>query len=109
MSDHYGPVHSAPDGELEGSSLLDLPLRVWAEVGRTRMPAASVVGLAEGAILDLDREPDEPADLYVNGRHYGTGRLILVDGEWALRVESIDDEELEQTSSSGQETPAEAD
>jgi flagellar motor switch protein FliN/FliY len=55
------------------------------------MPASSVVGMAEGAILDLDCEPDEPADLYVNGRHFGTGRLILVDGEWALRVETLDD------------------
>ena len=81
-----------PAEELEAGSLLDTTLRVWAEVGRTRMPAASVVGMAEGAILDLDREADEPADLYVNGRHFGTGRLILVDGEWALRVETLDDD-----------------
>ncbi|MEA2468170.1 MAG: flagellar motor switch protein FliN [Thermoleophilaceae bacterium] len=91
MSVEFGPVHSMPSEELEPTSLLDTTLRVWAEVGRTRMPAASVVGMAEGAILDLDRESDEPADLYVNGRHFGTGRLILVDGEWALRVESLDD------------------
>jgi flagellar motor switch/type III secretory pathway protein FliN len=102
----FGPVHGLPDGDLEPASLLDLPLRVWAEVGRTRMPAASVVGMAEGAILDLDREPDEPADLYVNGRHFGTGRLILVDGEWALRVESLDDDGVEQTSSSDQDASA---
>jgi flagellar motor switch protein FliN/FliY len=95
--------------ELEAEALLDLPLRVWAEIGRTRMPAASVVGMAEGAILDLDREPHEPADLYVNGRHLGTGRLILVDGEWALRVESLDDDPLEQPSSPAQEPAAESD
>jgi flagellar motor switch protein FliN/FliY len=92
VSVEFGPVHSMPADELEPGSLLDLGLRVWAEIGRTRMPAASVVGMAEGAILDLDRDPDEPADLFVNGRHFGTGRLILVDGEWALRVESLDDE-----------------
>jgi flagellar motor switch protein FliN/FliY len=85
-------VHALPGDELEPGSLLDLELRVWAEVGRTRMPAASVVGMSEGAIIDLDREPEEPADLYVNGRHFGTGRLILVDGEWALRIESLDDD-----------------
>ncbi len=92
MSVEFGPVHSSPADELEPGSLLDLRLRVWAEVGRARMPAASVVGMAEGAIIDLDREPHEPADLYVNGRHFGTCRLILVDGEWALRVESLDDD-----------------
>jgi flagellar motor switch/type III secretory pathway protein FliN len=114
MSVEFGPVHSLPPEELEPASLLDTTLRVWAEIGRTQMPAASVVGMAEGAILDLDNEPDEPADLYVNGRHFGTGRLILVDGEWALRIESLDDdgdapEDVEQVSSSGQDSPEPSD
>jgi flagellar motor switch protein FliN/FliY len=93
VSVEFGPVHTLLPDELEAASLLDTKLRVWAEIGRTNLPAATVVGMSEGAILDLDREPDEPADLYVNGRHYGTGRLILVDGEWALRIESLDDVE----------------
>jgi flagellar motor switch protein FliN/FliY len=105
MSDMgFDPVHGIPSEELEPASLMEMPLRVWAEIGRTLMPAASVVGMAEGTIVDLDREPDEPAELFVNGRHFGTGRVVLVDGEWALRVESLDDEEqdIEQTSSDGQ-------
>jgi flagellar motor switch protein FliN len=90
--------------ELQSNELLDLPLRVWAEIGRTRMPASTVVGMPRGAIVDLDREPDEPADIFVNGRHFGTGRLILVDGEWAIRVETLDDREqdVEQMSSRDQ-------
>jgi flagellar motor switch protein FliN/FliY len=92
MSVEFGPVHTMPPEELQPASLLDMPLRVWAEIGRTQMPASTVVGMSEGAILDLDREADEPADLYVNGRHFGTGRLILVDGEWALRIESLDED-----------------
>jgi flagellar motor switch protein FliN/FliY len=108
MSVEFGPVHTGPPAELEPASLLELPLRVWAEIGRAKMPAASVVGLSEGAILDLDCEPDEPADLFVNGRHFGTGRVILVDGEWALRVETLDDggpdaEAVEQSSSDAQD------
>jgi flagellar motor switch protein FliN/FliY len=102
MSVEFGPVHSLPD-ELGAGSLLDTNLRVWVEVGRTKMPAANVVGMAEGAIVDLDCESDEPADLYVNGRHFGTGKLILVDGEWALRVETLD--ELEHLSSDDQADP----
>jgi flagellar motor switch/type III secretory pathway protein FliN len=92
MSVEFGPVHSLPPEELEAATLLDTKLRVWAEIGRTQLPAATVVGMSEGAILDLDREPDEPADLYVNGRHFGTGCLILVDNEWALRIETVDDD-----------------
>ena len=91
MSVEFGPVHSLPPEELGAATLLDTKLRVWAEIGRTKLPASTVVGMSEGAILDLDRESDEPADLFVNGRHFGTGRLILVDGEWALRIEALDE------------------
>jgi flagellar motor switch protein FliN/FliY len=122
MTVEFGPVHTMPAEELEPASLLDTTLRVWAELGRTRMPAATVVGMSEGAILDLDREFDEPADLYVNGRHFGTCRLILVDGEWALRIESLDQDDeaddgeagdepdaVEQVSNSGQGDPEASD
>jgi flagellar motor switch protein FliN len=92
--------------ELAATSLLDMPLRVWAEIGRTKLPAAFVVGMPNGAIIDLDCEPDEPADLFVNGRHFGTGRLVLVDGEWALKVETLTedlDPDVEQVSSADQD------
>ena len=98
--------------ELEAETLLDMPLRVWAEIGRTKMPAAFVVGMPTGAIVDLESEPDEPADLFVNGRHYGTGRLVLVDGEWAFRVETLDENaasDVEHVSSDGQQTGGSAD
>jgi flagellar motor switch protein FliN/FliY len=98
--------------ELEPGSLLDMPLRVWAEIGRTQMPAAFVVGMPTGAIVDLDTEPDDPADLFVNGRHFGTGRLVLVDGEWAFRVETLDEDagaNVEQVSSDDQHAAEAAD
>jgi flagellar motor switch protein FliN/FliY len=110
MSVEFRPVHSLPSAELEPGSLLDTSLRVWVEIGRTQMPASTVVGMSDGAILDLDREADEPADLYVNGRHFGTGRLILVDGEWALRIEALDDAAvLEHSSIPGQDDPEPSD
>jgi flagellar motor switch protein FliN len=88
---------------VEADALLDLPLRVWAELGRARMGAARIVGMAPGTIVDLDHAPEDPADIYVNGTRFGTGRLLLVDGEWAIRIESIErpDPDIEQTSSDG--------
>ena len=44
------------------------------------MPSAEVVGLPPGAVVELDRQADEPIDLYVNGRRFATGRLVVVDG-----------------------------
>ncbi len=78
-------------------SLAGIPVRVWAELGRSRMPSAELVGLPSGAVVELDRQADEPIDLYVNGRRFATGRLVVVDGtDWAVRIEHV----LDQTKSS---------
>ena len=74
---------------LPADALMDVKVRVWAEIGRTRMPLADAVALSEGVLVDLDREHHEPIDLYVNGLHYGRGRLVMVEGEWALTVDEI--------------------
>lgn len=77
----------------DGGMLHGVGLRVWAELGRARLPVGRAVGLAPGAVLELDRGVDDPVDLYVNGRRLALGRLLLTeDGEWAVRVESISPE-----------------
>ncbi|HEX2410021.1 MAG TPA: FliM/FliN family flagellar motor switch protein [Solirubrobacteraceae bacterium] len=73
-----------------GPSLAGIPVRVWAELGRAQMPSAQVVGLPAGAVVELDRSADEPIDLYVNGRRFATGRLVVVDGaDWAVRIDEV--------------------
>lgn len=77
-------------GTAAGPSLAGIPVRVWAELGRARMPSAQVVGMPAGAVVELDRSADEPIDLYVNGTHFATGRLVVVDGtDWAVRIEEV--------------------
>jgi flagellar motor switch protein FliN/FliY len=73
-------------------SLAGIPVRVWAELGRAQMPSAQVVGMPPGSVVELDRSADEPIDLYVNGRRFATGRLMVVDGsDWAVRIETVFD------------------
>jgi flagellar motor switch protein FliN len=73
-----------------GDALRAVPVRVWAELGRATMPTAEVVGLPSGAVVELDRSADEPIDLYVNGRRFATGRLLVDDGnEWSVRIETV--------------------
>ena len=73
-----------------GPSLAGIPVRVWAELGRARMPSAQVVGLPAGAVVELDKQADDAIDLYVNGTHFATGRLVVVDGtDWAVRIEHV--------------------
>jgi flagellar motor switch protein FliN len=84
------PVAGSASSAHGTPSLAGIPVRVWAELGRSSMPTAEVVGLPTGAVVELDRSPDEPIDLYVNGRRFATGRLVVVDGnDWAVRIESV--------------------
>ena len=94
---------TAPDADVSGEggadsaggrsgtpSLAGISVRVCAELGRARMPSAEIVGLPSGAVVELNRQADDPIDLYVNGRHFATGRLMVVDGtDWAVRIETI--------------------
>jgi flagellar motor switch protein FliN/FliY len=78
-----GPVPGRP-------SLSGIPVRVWAELGRTRLPSAQVVGMPSGSVVELNQAADEPIDLYVNGTRFATGRLMVVDGtDWAVRIETV--------------------
>ena len=77
-------------GALSGEALRDVPVRVWAELGRARLPLGVAVGLPPGAVVELDKAADEPVDLYVSGRRFARGVLVLVDdGEWAVRVQEL--------------------
>ncbi len=82
---------AAPVGDSPlGDALRSVNVRVWAELGRTRMPTGQVVGLPSGEIVELDREAEEAVDLYVDGQHYATGRLVVTDDEsWGVRIERI--------------------
>jgi flagellar motor switch protein FliN/FliY len=71
-------------------AMLDVDVRVWAELGRARMSSQRAVALPRGAVVELDREADDAIDLYVDGLHYATGRLVVTDeGELAVRLESV--------------------
>jgi flagellar motor switch protein FliN/FliY len=72
------------------ASVRTVPLRLWAELGRVRMPLSELVGLPTGAVVALDREVDAPIDLYVDEMHFATGRLVVTDeAEWAVRIETV--------------------
>lgn len=97
-SDISGAVPDPPTAGASGPrgstvakpSLSGIPVRVWAELGRARMPSAQIVGLPAGAVVELDRMADDAIDLYVNGTRFATGRLVVVDGtDWAVRIEHV--------------------
>jgi flagellar motor switch protein FliM len=77
-----------PDAALR-SSLGQVPMRVWAELGQARLSLAEIVALGVGAVVELDRRLEDPIDLYVNGLRLGHGELEIIDDEWAVRVDAV--------------------
>jgi flagellar motor switch protein FliN/FliY len=70
-----------------------VPVRVWAELGRTRLPIGRAVGLAAGTVVELDRAAEDPVDLFVSGRRFARGSLVLVDGDWAVQLLELTSDE----------------
>jgi len=89
--DDDGDDGSEPrEAVLHADLLGDVGVRVAAELGRVSMTIRRAVNLAPGAVVELDRELEDPIDLYVNGRRFGTGRLVTLDGdEWAVRIDTV--------------------
>lgn len=90
VPDNDEAAEDEPDLAVDvANHLLDVDVRLWAELGRSKLALGSAVSLGTGAIVDLDKAPDEALDVFVNGRLFAKGRLLLVDGEWAVRLEQI--------------------
>jgi flagellar motor switch protein FliN/FliY len=79
-----------PESQSISQALTDVRLRVWAELGRARLPLGRSLELPPGALIDLDRTADAPVDLYVNGMRFAQGDLLVTDeGEWAIRLRTM--------------------
>lgn len=79
-----------PTGEplgLEG--LRDVPVSVSIELGRVRLPLAEVLALSPGSLVLLDRAAHEPVDLFVGGRLYARGEVVVVGEKYGVRITSL--------------------
>jgi flagellar motor switch protein FliN/FliY len=69
--------------------MLDVPLRLTVELGRAELPLAEVLALKPGSVVELDRFPGEPLDMYANGRLVARGEIIVLNDIFGFRVTEI--------------------
>lgn len=69
--------------------LRDVSMDVTAQIGSTRMTISELLGLSEGAVVELDRAAGAPADLLVNGHLIARGEVVVIDENFALRITEI--------------------
>jgi flagellar motor switch protein FliN/FliY len=69
--------------------LLDMNIPVTASVGQTEITVRRLLQLGPGSVLKLDKPIDEPADLYLKDSKFATGNVVVVDGQFAIRIEQV--------------------
>ncbi|UOF89367.1 flagellar motor switch phosphatase FliY [Fodinisporobacter ferrooxydans] len=83
-----GNMHSyASMGNLD--LLLDIPLSVTVELGRTRKLIREILELAPGAIVELDKLAGEPVDILINNKLIAKGEVVVIDENFGVRVTDI--------------------
>ncbi|WP_400247237.1 flagellar motor switch phosphatase FliY [Niallia sp. JL1B1071] len=69
--------------------LLDIPLQVTVELGRTKRSVKEILELSSGSIIELDKLAGEPVDILVNNRLVAQGEVVVIDENFGVRVTDI--------------------
>jgi flagellar motor switch protein FliN/FliY len=92
VSDAQTTIEMPAAGELAGRNyrmLAEIPLRVSVEVGSTAMKLSELMDLAEGSVVELDRQAHELLDIMVNGTLVAKGEVVTVNGRFGIRVVDV--------------------
>lgn len=69
--------------------LLDVPLSVTVELGRTRMTIQELLAIGPGSVVELDKIAGEPLDIMVNDRLVARGEAVVVNDKFGIRITDI--------------------
>jgi flagellar motor switch protein FliN len=69
--------------------LLDIELPVTVRLGSAQMTFGDVMSLNTGSLVEFDRRPDEPVEVLVNGRLVARGEMVMVQGNYGVRITEI--------------------
>jgi len=84
----------AEETDVKGSGgsidiLLDMNVAVTVTIGQTNILVKRLLQLAPGSVIKLDKNIDEPVDLYLSGSKFATGSVVVVDGCFAVKIKQI--------------------
>lgn len=79
----------APTGNNDISMVLDIPVTLSVELGRTKVPIKYILQLAQGSIVELDALAGEPMDVLVNGYLIAQGEVVVVNEKFGIRLTDI--------------------
>ena len=69
--------------------ILDVPVTLSMEVGRTRIPIRNLLQLNQGSVVELERAAGEPLDVFVNGTLVAHGEVVVVNDRFGIRLTDV--------------------
>lgn len=82
-------LDSAGAGDVNLDVILDVPVTLSMEVGRTRIPIRNLLQLNQGSVVELDRAAGEPLDVFVNGTLVAHGEVVVVNEKFGIRLTDV--------------------
>ncbi len=83
-----GPAAAAA-GETSLDVILDIPVTLSMEIGRSRISIENLLQLAKGSVVELDRMAGEPLDVLVNGTLVARGEVVVVNDKFGVRLSDV--------------------
>jgi flagellar motor switch protein FliN/FliY len=81
---------TAPKGNDRNLQLiLDIPLKVTVELGRTKMPVSELLNLTQGSVIELNKLAGEPMEVLVNDKLIARGEAVVVNEKFGVRLTDI--------------------
>lgn len=69
--------------------ILDVPLQISVELGRTNKTIKDILNFSQGSIVELDKLAGEPVDMLVNGKLFAKGEVVVIDENFGVRITDI--------------------
>ena len=85
---NFTPSSSAAAGN-DINMILDIPVQLTVELGRTRIPIKHILQLAQGSVVELETMAGEPMDVLVNGYLIAQGEVVVVNDKFGIRLTDI--------------------
>ena len=73
----------------DSNMILDIPVQLTVELGRTRIPIKHILQLAQGSVVELEAMAGEPMDVLVNGYLIAQGEVVVVNDKFGIRLTDI--------------------
>ncbi len=80
---------AADGGEVNLDMILDVPVTLAMEVGRTRISIRNLLQLNQGSVVELDRAAGEPLDVFVNGTLVAHGEVVVINEKFGIRLTDV--------------------